>query len=53
MSVNSASLFFSKLQGELRSTNLEELKVTVETYSQEVTLAVSRHSDGHVTTYRP
>ncbi|XP_024914483.1 IQ domain-containing protein E isoform X2 [Cynoglossus semilaevis] len=26
----------SKLQGELRSTNLEELKVTVETYSQEI-----------------
>lgn len=31
-------LFFSKLQSELRTTNLEELKITVETYFEEVSL---------------
>lgn len=29
-------LFSSKLQSELRTTNLEELKITVETYFEEV-----------------
>lgn len=28
---------FSKLQSELRTTNLEELKITVESYLEEVT----------------
>lgn len=31
-------LFSSKLQSELRTTNLEELKIAVETYFEEVTM---------------
>lgn len=31
---------FSKLQSDLRTTNLEELKITVETHFEEVSLSV-------------